>query len=123
MWGRPKIFPYEREGNIVIVKPTGDSLAVQERQLKKEIDAIHAVIDADECQHLIVDLGGAPYFGSIVIGAVMAFCGSIHNKKGRAALCNATEGVYDSIQIMKLDAAVPYFPTREDALAFVQAGP
>ncbi len=120
MWGRPKIFPYEREGNIVIVKPTGDSLAVQERQLKKEIDAIHAVIDADDCQHLVVDLSGAPYFGSIVIGAVMAICGKIHNKGGRAALSNASEGVFDSIQIMKLDAAVPYLPTREEALVFVK---
>ena len=35
MWGRPKIFPFERESDVVIVKPTGDSLAVQERQLKK----------------------------------------------------------------------------------------
>ncbi len=123
MWGRPKIFPYEQEGDIAIVKPTGDSLAVQERQLKKEIDAIHAVIDADDCRHLVVDLSGAPYFGSIVIGAVMAFCGKIHNKEGRAALCNASEGVYDSIQIMKLDAAVPYFPTREAALSFVKGEP
>ena len=120
MWGRPKIFPYEREGSIVIVKPTGDSLSVQERQLKKEIDTIHAIIDEEECRHLVVDLSGAPYFGSIVIGAVMAICGKIHNKNGRAALCNATEGVFDSIQIMKLDAAVPYFPTREDAMAFAQ---
>ncbi len=120
MWGQPKIFPYEREGNIVIVKPTGDSLSVQERQLKKEIEAIHAVIDQDDCQHLVVDLSGAPYFGSIVIGALMAICGKIRNKNGRAVLCNATEGVFDSIQIMKLDAAFPYHPSLEDALAYVK---
>jgi anti-anti-sigma factor len=120
MWGRPKIFPFDREGNVVIVKPTGDSLGVQERQLIKEIDAVHAVIDQEDCQHLIVDLGAAPYFGSIVIGAVMAICGKIRNKQGRAALCNASEGVYDSIQIMKLDAAVPYYSTRDQALAYVR---
>jgi anti-anti-sigma factor len=119
MWGRPKIFPYDREGSVVIVTPAGDSLKVQERQLKKEIDAIHGLIDQDDCQHLVVDLSAAPYFGSIVIGAVMAICGKIKNKNGRAALCNATEGVYDSIQIMKLDSAVPYYRTREEALAYV----
>ena len=53
----------------------------------------------------------------------MAICGKIHNKGGRAALSNASEGVFDSIQIMKLDAAVPYFPTREDVLAFVKGEP
>ncbi|MCA9068070.1 MAG: STAS domain-containing protein [Planctomycetaceae bacterium] len=120
MWGGQKIFPYEREGSVLIVKPGGDSLSVQERQIKKEIDVIHNLVDQKDCDHLIVDLSGAPYFGSIVIGAVMAICGKMRNKEGKAALCNATEGVYDAIQIMKLDAAVPYFPTREEALAFVQ---
>ncbi len=120
MRGQQKIFPYEKEGNIIIVRPAGDSLAVQERQLKKEIDAIHAAIEQNGCQHLIADLSGAPYFGSIVIGAVMAICGKVKNQNGRAALCNATDGVHDSIQIMRLDAAVPYFPTREEALAYVQ---
>ena len=123
MWSRPKIFPYEREGRVVIVKPAGDSLSVEERQLKKEIDALHAVIDHEDCQHLVVDLSGAPYFGSIVIGAMMALCGKVKNKNGRAALSNATQGVHDSIQIMKLDSAVPYFPTREEALAYVQEPP
>lgn len=122
MWNRPKIFPYEREGGVVIVKPAGDALNVEERQLKKEIDAIHGVIDQDNCRHLVVDLSAAPYFGSIVIGAVMAICGKIKNKNGRAALCNATEGVHDAIQIMRLDTAVPYFPTLEEALAYVQEG-
>lgn len=120
MWGRPKIFPYEREGHVVLLKPTGDSLSAQEHQLKKEIDTIHSLIDQEDCQHLVVDLSGSTYFGSIVIGAVMALCGKIKNKNGKAALCNATQSVYDSIQIMKLDAAVPYFPTKEEALAYVR---
>jgi anti-anti-sigma factor len=119
MWNRPKIFPYEQEGRVVILKPAGDSLGVQERQLKKEIDAIHHLIDHDDNPHLVVDLGGAPYFGSLVIGAVMAICGKVKNKNGKAALSNATQGVHDSIQIMKLDAAVPYFSTREEAMAYV----
>lgn len=119
MWGRPKIFPYEREGQVVILKPTGDSLSVQEHQLKKEITAIHDLIDNKDCQHLIVDLSGSTYFGSIVIGAVMALCGKVKNKNGKAALCNATQSVHDSIQIMKLDAAVPYYPTKDEALAYV----
>jgi len=121
MWGGQKIFPYEREGNVVIVRPVGDTLSVQERQLKKEIDVIHGIIDQDDCQHLVVDLSGAPYYGSIVIGAMMAICGKVKNKNGRAALCNATQGVHDSIQIMKLDSAVPYYQTREEALAYVTA--
>ena len=123
MWGGgQKIFPYEREGNVVIVKPAGDTLSVQERQLKKEIDAIHNLIDQKDVEHFVVDLGGAPYFGSIVIGAMMAVCGKVKDKKGRAALCNATQGVYDSIQIMKLDTAVPYYPSRDEALAYVKSG-
>ena len=120
MWGRQKIFPYQRDGQIVIVKPSGDTLAVQERQLKKEIEAIHDVIDQTDCLHLGVDLSGSSYFGSVVIGAMMALCGKTKNKNGKAALCNATEGVKDSIQIMKLDAAVPYYATLEEALAYVK---
>ena len=121
MWGGQKIFPYERDGDVVIVTPAGDTLSVQERQLKKEIDVIHSVIDQDDCPHFVVDLSGAPYFGSIVIGAMMAVCGKVKDKNGKAALCNATPGVHDSIQIMKLDSAVPYYPSREEAMNYVQA--
>lgn len=122
MWGGQKIFPYELSGSVVIVKPAGDTLKVQERQLKKEIDQLHNVIDQEGSEHFIVDLSGSTYFGSIVIGAMMAVCGKVKNKHGRAALCNATPGVYDTIQIMKLDAAVPYYNTREEAMAYVQSG-
>ncbi|HUG91664.1 MAG TPA: STAS domain-containing protein [Planctomycetaceae bacterium] len=113
----PQIFPHERRGATLVVRPRGDSLGVQELDLKREIDALHKLIDDPRVTGLLVDVGQAPYFSSIVLGAVLAMCQKIRGRGGRAAFCNASPGMLDIMQIMKLDSVLPYYATCEEALA------
>ena len=116
-----RVFPVERQGRVLLVAPRGDALGIEETQLRREIDGLHQTLGGAGPVDLVVDLSGASYFSSVVLGAVMAMCKRAHDTGGRAVLCSASPGMYDVIQIMKLDAVMPYFPTRDAALAWLQA--
>ncbi|MBW3541335.1 MAG: STAS domain-containing protein [Planctomycetes bacterium] len=68
------------------------------------------------------NVGGAPYFSSIVIGAVMAMAEKVRSRGGRCAFCNASAGMRDILSIMKIDSVLPYFATRDEALRAVGNG-
>ncbi len=113
----PKIFPTETVGSTIVLMPEGDALGVLESQLRREIGALHDLLEKPASHALIVDLGRAKYFSSIVIGAVLTLCTKMKQLGRPAVLCNATEAVFDVLQIMKLDTILPYYKTREDAIA------
>lgn len=119
MMASHKILPYSIEKNVLILTPTGDSLGVEERVLKNEIAAVHKKISSSKIDHLVVDVGKTAYFGSLMMGALIALCKRATDTGGKATICNASEGMLESIQIMKLDTVIPYHNTREEAMAFV----
>ena len=111
-----RAFRYERDGATLIVSLQGDSLNTEESALEREIDTLHKVLDEPEIKHVVVDIGSLPFFGSIIIGAIMALCQKAISRGGKAALCDASDGMRDVIRIMKLDTVLPYYQTREEAL-------
>ena len=114
-------FKTERLGNMLIVVPQGDSLSIQEVELESEINQLHRMLDEPGVENLVVDVGSAPYFGSIIIGAIMALCLKARDAGGQAMLCNASPAMLDVIQIMKLDTLLPYYSTREEAIRSLQS--
>jgi anti-anti-sigma factor len=115
-----KVFQYERQDDTLVVIPNGDSLQVLESDLRREVDALHKLMDSPGLVNVVVDVGNAPHYGSLVIGAIMALCKKANNRGGLAAFCNASEGMLDMLQIMKIDSVMPYHPTRREALEAVR---
>ena len=105
----------QAQDDTLIVIPNGDSLQVLESDLRREVDALHKMMDAPGLINVVVDVGNAPHYGSLVIGAIMALCKKANNRGGLAAFCNASDGMLDMLQIMKIDSVMPYYPTRREA--------
>jgi anti-anti-sigma factor len=118
-----KVFQFERQDDTLIVIPTGESLHVLESDLRREVDSLHKLMDAPGLVNVVVDVSNAPHFGSIVIGALMALCKKANNRGGQAAFCNASQGMLDMLQIMKIDSVMPYYPTRREAIDGVRSRP
>ena len=117
----PSAFTSERQGKTLIISPEGDSLSFEESDIKRSLDQLHNLLDEPEIKNLIVDVGSAPYLGSIIVGAIMVLCKKATDNGGKAAICNASPSVLDSIQLMRLDSVIPYFATREEALTTVES--
>ena len=69
-----KAFRFERSGATLIVSLQGDCLNTEESALEREIDTLHKVLDEPAMKNIVVDIGSLPFFGSIIIGAIMALC-------------------------------------------------
>ncbi len=117
----PSAFTSERQGKTLIISPEGDSLSFEESDIKRSLDQLHHLLDEPEISNLIVDVGSAPYLGSIIVGAIMVLCKKASDNGGKTAFCNASPSVLDSIQLMRLDSVIPYFATREEAMTQVEA--
>lgn len=114
-----KAFRFERDGATLVVSLQGDCLNTEESALEREIDNLHKVLDEPAMKNIVVDIGSLPFFGSIIIGAIMALCTKAISRGGKAVMCDASEGMRDVIRIMKLDSVVPYYQTRAEAMQMV----
>lgn len=115
-----RVFPHEIQGRVVILTPEGDALGIQETQLRGEINSLHELLERPASEALVVDLGRARYFSSIVVGAVLTLCTKMRQQQRPAVLCNANEAMLDVIQIMKLDTIFPYHKSRDEAFRAVR---
>lgn len=116
-----KILLFENDGNTLIVAPSGDRLSVEESVLKAEIENLHKLIDGNAVKSIVVDVSSAPYFGSMILGALIAISKRVTDNGGKAAICAASDGMLESLQIMRIDTIIPYFETQAEALAAVQS--
>jgi anti-anti-sigma factor len=114
-----KVFEVERQGNTLIVIPKGETLGASEGGLEREIDSLYRMLSDPKTVNLVVDVGSAPYFGSMIIGTIITLCKKVSDEGGQAVLCNASPGMYDAIKTMKLDTVVPYYATRAEAVQAV----
>jgi anti-anti-sigma regulatory factor len=115
-----KVFQSERQQDTLIVTPCRDALEVMESDLRREVDALHRMLETPGLVNVVIDVGNAPHYGSLIIGALMALCKKAETRGGKAVFCNASQGMLDMLQIMKIDSVMPYFSTRTEALEAVR---
>jgi anti-anti-sigma factor len=116
-----KVFLTERQGATLVVTPARETLDVMESDLRREIESLHQLMDAPGVQNVVIDVGNSPHYGSLVIGALMALCQKARDRGGAAAFCNASDGMLDMLDIMKITSVLPYCKSRDEAIAMVRA--
>lgn len=118
-----QLFRAELHGDTLVVTPRGDAVGFTMQAVNSEQAKIAEILQRDGVRHLIVDLGGANYFGSIVLGALMQMGQIIRRRQGRAALAGASSDMEDVLRLMKLDQAWELFFDRRAALRAIAAIP
>jgi anti-anti-sigma factor len=115
-----KVFQVERQQDTLVVTPDRNSIEALESQLRREVDSLHQMMETPGVVNVVVDVGNAPHLGSLIIGALMALCKKAHDRGGTAAFCNASDGMLDMLQIMKIDTVMPYYHSRDEAIDAVR---
>ncbi|QDT56682.1 hypothetical protein Pan44_47390 [Caulifigura coniformis] len=115
-----KIFLVEQAGPTVILTPQGDPSSFRYRDLQAETNSLRSHMAQPGNTNVIVDLRHCQYFGSEFIGALVSILREVRGRKGRCALCGATEQMRLVLQNMSLFRLWPYHENRDEALLAIE---
>lgn len=103
-------------GDTLVVIPAGDAVGFGLNVVNNEVAKVLEVAKSSRIKHLVIDLGRANYFGSVMIGEFMRLGVAVRERGGRIALCGASADMQDVLRIMKLDSMWEIFPRQDDAI-------
>ncbi len=113
---RHSLYPVEQWGDTLVVLPRGDAAGFNPTTVNREMATVTELAQSPAVRHLIIDMSGANYFGSIVLGGLVQLSQAVRNRGGRVAICDASQDMQDILRIMKLDTLWEIFPDRRTAL-------
>ena len=116
-----KIFVAEQIGPVVVVTPEGDGSAFRYQDVHMEANSVRTHMGKPGNDHLVIDLHKMEYFGSEFIGALVTMAREVRNRQGRAVMCSATPQMLEVLKNMSLFKLWPYFESREEAMAELEA--
>jgi|GEM_PF-2061165 len=111
-----RVYLAERWGDTLLVLPRGDAAGFSVAAVNTEMASIMTLAEAGTTKHLVIDLAGGNYFGSVVLGALIQLGSAVRARGGRIALCGASADMRDILQLMKLDQMWEMFADRGSAL-------
>jgi len=110
-------------GDTLVVIPAGDAVGFGLNVVNNEVAKVLEVAKSSRVKHLVIDLGRANYFGSVMIGEFMRLGVAVRERGGRIALCGASADMQDVLRIMKLDSMWEIFPRLDDAVRAIARVP
>ncbi|HTN02195.1 MAG TPA: STAS domain-containing protein [Planctomycetaceae bacterium] len=110
-------------GDTLVVIPAGDAVGFGLNVVNNEVAKVLEVAKSSRVKHLVIDLGRANYFGSVMIGEFMRLGVAVRERGGRIALCGASADMQDVLRIMKLDSMWEIFPRQDDAVRAIARVP
>jgi anti-anti-sigma factor len=106
----------EQEGNVLIVSPLF-SFTHSEAELYSEWAALERKLHAEGVQHVTIDLGEIPYFGSTVLEWMVLIWKRIRARGGRLVICNCSEMGHDILKAARFDSLWQICDNRAGAIA------
>lgn len=110
-------------GDTLVVIPAGDAVGFGLNVVNNEVAKVLEVAKSSRVKHLVIDLGRANYFGSVMIGEFMRLGVAVRERGGRISLCGASADMQDVLRIMKLDSMWEIFPRQDDAVRAIARVP
>lgn len=98
-----RMYPMTIKGDTLIVTPAGDAAGFSPATMRSENRELDALINMPGVRHLVIDLTHSNYYGSIVIGELVALGQAFHRRGGRIALAGPSADMREVLRIMKLD--------------------
>jgi anti-anti-sigma factor len=111
----------EQQGDALVVSPLFTFATFTEPDIASEWSAVQERLDSSEVQHVVVDLGQIPYFGSTVLEWMVQMWKRVRDKGGRFAACNASPIGREVLTIARFDKLWGIFDSRDEALAWLRA--
>src|SRR5262249_31087673 len=115
MMATSTIFTSRIDGSTLILEVHGTVSSLVDDAALAEVDKVLDILRSGTVQHVIVDFGQSPYFGSTMLETLRRIWNDVQAKQGRMVLCNVSPVGKEILQIAKFDHLWAVLPTRQDA--------
>lgn len=109
------ILPVERLGDTLLVTPHGDLGGYSPHAFHAEYQRVQDLLDDSSIKNLIIDLGGSRYFGSEMVGALVAMRQKVADR-GRAVITDVSDDTLVGLEMVKADRLFELYDSRSKAL-------
>ncbi len=117
------VFPVQQRGDTLVVTPKGDTLGFSHTDIMVELRTVQKLLKQPEIRHLIIDLHGAAYFGSEMIGLINSLGVAAKKEGARIAMCALSSDMLGILRIMNLEMLWEFYRDRESALRAIATVP
>lgn len=111
------IFEMECIDSVTVVAPLRDVNTFEKSDLDQSVDQVIDSLQSSEAVQLIVDFQRMPYFGTMMLTALLRFWKRIRDLGGRMALCNLSEDSRDVLAVTRLDTVWKIYTSQAEAIA------
>jgi len=115
----PKYVRAEQQGNVLIITPLFTFATFTEPHVASEWTAVQEQLDLPSTQHVMVDLGEIPYFGSTVLEWMAQMWKKMKAKGGNLATARPSPIGREVLSAARLERLWGIFDTREEALKWL----
>jgi len=115
----PKYVRSEQQGNVLIITPLFTFATFTEPHVASEWAVVQEQLDLPTTQHVIVDLGEIPYFGSTVLEWMAQMWKKMKAKGGNLAAARPSPIGREVLSAARLQRLWGIFDTREEALEWL----
>lgn len=110
------IFTTSLDGPTLILEVHGSVSGLGDDAALSEVESVITHLQQGAVQHVVVDFGQSPYFGSALLETLRRIWNEAHERGGKMLLCNVSTVGREILQIAKFDHLWPIVATRIDAL-------
>ncbi len=111
-----KVLLAKQKQSTLIVTPAGDTVGFNDGDLQSELRVLMSLLDGTNLKNVAVDLGGANYFGTVIIGCITSLGQKAEEVGGQLIICNSSEEMLGIMRVMHLGERWPNFETLRAGL-------
>ena len=116
----PKYVRAERQADVLIVTPLFTFANFAEPHIASEWAAVQDQIASPQTQHVVVDLGEIPYFGSTMLEWIAQIWKQTKARGGNLAVARPSAIGREVLSVARLQRVWGIFDTRDEAIAWLQ---
>ena len=115
-----KFFSTERDADVLIVVIHERVGSLADAEVMAQSGDLVKHVHTSAVRRVVVDLGEVPYFGSIMLEALLRLWNELRTADGKLALCRVSDVGTEILQLAKFDTLWPICNSRAEALETVQ---
>lgn len=110
------IFETESMPGVLVVTPLRDVNSFEKNDLDSAADHVLDRLPVGSTS-VIMDFRRLPYFGTMMLTAMLRFWKRVRDAGGTMVFCNLSDDELDVLRVTRLDTVWPTYATLTDALA------